>query len=171
MRDLFVNIVRFIGLVLFQVLVLNNLNISSYMNPYIYPLFILLLPINTPVWLVLILSFVTGITVDMFSNTMGIHAAALVLMGFARGMVLNVLVPRTGYEMDMDPKLGQFGFNWFLTYAIILVAVHHIALFMLEVFSFEFFAFTLQKILVSILFSVFLMLLYEFLFYDRKKRV
>src|SRR5581483_10393034 len=98
--DIFSNILRFIFLILFQVLVLNNIQLGGYINPYGYVLFILLLPVETPKWLLLLLSFSIGISLDMFSNTMGLHAAACVFMAYCRPRVLRIISPREGYGFE-----------------------------------------------------------------------
>ena len=71
-------------LILFQILVLNNIQFSGYVNPYVYIMIILVLPSVTPAWLVLIISFLTGLTIDLFSGSPGMHASATLLAGFAR---------------------------------------------------------------------------------------
>src|SRR5688572_13318049 len=96
------NIFRFVLLVLIQVLLLNKIPLRWWANPsgfppytpFIYPLFILILPLSTPVWFLLIASFAMGITVDSFMDTGGIHAAACVLMAFFRTNVLIALLPK-----------------------------------------------------------------------------
>lgn len=90
------NIFRFIVLVLIQVLILNNIEFSGYINPFLYVLFILLLPFETPAWLLLVSGFALGLTVDLFMNTPGLHAAATVLTAFVRPFVLRILLPVTG---------------------------------------------------------------------------
>ncbi|MFZ4059415.1 MAG: rod shape-determining protein MreD, partial [Ferruginibacter sp.] len=72
----FRNISRFFLLILLQVLVFNNMHLNGYINPYVYVLFILLLPFETPQWLLLISAFLLGFGVDLFSDTMGMHTAA-----------------------------------------------------------------------------------------------
>ena len=68
--------VRFVFLVLLQVLILNNIQLNGFINPYLYILFIIMLPFEIPVWLLMLLAFVMGISIDMFLNTMGIHVCA-----------------------------------------------------------------------------------------------
>ena len=82
-------ILLFLVSVLVQVLIMNNMQFSRFVNPYFYVLFILLLPINFPRYLLLILGFVLGITIDVFSNTPGIHASSAVFMAFLRPYVIN----------------------------------------------------------------------------------
>ena len=91
------NLLRFAVLVLVQVLILNNIQISGYLNPYVYVLFVLLLPFETPNWLLLVVAFLLGLSIDLFSQTPGIHAFATVFMAFFRPFILNVLSPRDGY--------------------------------------------------------------------------
>lgn len=108
------NIIRFIVLLLLQVMVFNNIQLSGFLNPYLYVLFILLLPFETPPWLLLVLSFFMGLSVDVFSNTLGIHASACVFMGFLRPFILNYISVRDNYESDIEKGLYVYGFSWFL---------------------------------------------------------
>ena len=137
------NIILFFVLVLLQVLVLNNIQLSGYLNPYIYVLFIIVLPFETPGWLVLILGFLIGFSIDIFSNTLGINAAATVAMAFARHHILRRLAPRGGFELNAYPDIHSYGIWWFVKYSFILILIHHLYLFYLAVFSFQFFFKTL----------------------------
>ena len=80
MLSLLQNIFSFIVLIVLQVLVLNNVQFLGFLNPYIYILFILSLPVKFPRWITLILGFVLGLIIDVFSNTIGTHAFATVLI-------------------------------------------------------------------------------------------
>ena len=80
MNQILKNIIRFVVLVFIQVAILNNIQISGFINPYMYVLFILLLPFETPNWILLVLSFFLGLSIDIFSNTLGMHASASVFM-------------------------------------------------------------------------------------------
>ncbi|HBF88291.1 MAG TPA: rod shape-determining protein MreD [Bacteroidales bacterium] len=161
------NIFRFIGLVLLQVFILNNIQFSGYFNPFLYTLFILLLPFEIPTWFLLILSFILGVTVDVFSNTLGLHTAATVFMGFLRPYVLKVLSPRDGYEPGTLPKIGNFGLSWFLKYSIALVFAHHFMLFFLEVFGFDNFFSTIFRIIASSIFTISLIILSQYITYRK----
>lgn len=152
----------FIFLVLLQVLLFNNIRFSGYVNPYIYIMFILLLPIEIPAWLLLIISFFTGLIIDLFSGSPGMHTSATVLAGFIRPYVLRIISPRDGYEPGSDPSMVIYGFRWFLIYTLIIVLFHHTALFYLEVFRFTDFFRTLLRVLLSTLFSGTFILLLEY---------
>ncbi len=118
--------IRFVGILLFQVLVLNNIELHGFINPYIYPLAILLLPFNTPKWLLLVLGFCAGLFVDVFANTPGLHAAATVLLAYLRPLIVLVNRPPSDYESSDQPTVNSLGFNWFIIYATIAVLIHHI---------------------------------------------
>ncbi|HET7819505.1 MAG TPA: rod shape-determining protein MreD, partial [Bacteroidia bacterium] len=150
-NDVLKNIIRFFFLILLQVLILNNIQLSGYLNPFLYILFILMLPFQTPDWLVLFLSFFLGITMDMFSNTGGMHAAATVFMAFLRQPILRFIAPREGYDSNQQPTIHQFGIGWFFTYAGFLVLIHHLILFYLEAFRFSNFFSTFFRSLSSAL--------------------
>jgi rod shape-determining protein MreD len=143
------NIIRFIIVVLFQVLVMDNVMINGYMVPYVYLLFILLMPFETPRWLQLMAGFMLGLGIDILEHTPGIHTAATVLMAFVRPYLLELLAPRDGYEPDTFPRIHYYGFIWFLKYTLILVAIHHFALFYLEVFQLKEFLSTLLRVILS----------------------
>ena len=163
------NIFRMFILVLFQVLVLNNIQVSGFINPYMYVLFILLLPFETPRWLLLISGFAIGISIDLFANTLGMHTSATVFMAFLRPYVLKVLVPHDEYESGTYPRLYYFGFTWFLKYSLVLVFLHHTFLFYVEVFRITFFFHTMLRVMLSTLFSVFLIILSQFFIYRKQK--
>ena len=152
----------FILLMLLQVLLFNNIQFSGYVNPYVYVMFILLLPVEIPSWLLLLLSFTTGLIIDFFSGSPGMHSSATVLAGFVRPYILRIISPRDGYEPGSDPSMLTYGFRWFLTYTLLIVLVHHTALFYLEVFRFADFFRTMLRVLLSSLFSVTFILLIEY---------
>ena len=92
-----INVLRFFALILLQVLVLNNIQFSGYINPNVYVLFILMLPVQTPGWIVLISSFLLGISIDMFSDSLGLHATASVLIAFIRPNIINILSAKEAF--------------------------------------------------------------------------
>jgi rod shape-determining protein MreD len=151
----------FFLLILIQVLVFNNIQFSGFVNPYVYVMFILLLPLEIPAWLLLFMSFATGMVMDYFSNSPGMHTAATVLAGFARPYVLRILSPRDGYESGPNPSISAYGFRWFFIYTSVIILIHHIALFYLEVFRFADFFRTMLRVILSSVFSVAFILLIE----------
>lgn len=159
---------RFIILVLVQVVLLNNIKLGGYINPYIYVLFVMLLPVRTPKTLLLVLSFALGLTVDVFSNTLGLHSAATVFAGFARPGILRALSPREGYEADSSPTIKQMGLQWFIIYCVVMVLSHHIVLFFVEVFRFSEFFSTLTRAFLSSIVTIIIIFISQFLFGSTK---
>ncbi len=143
------NIIRFLVVIIFQVLVMDNVMINGYMVPYIYLLFILLMPFETPRWALLLSGFLLGFSIDLLENTPGMHTAATVLVAFVRPYLLNLLASHDGYEPETFPRIHFYGFTWFLKYTLIIVVIHHFALFYLEVFQLKDFLSTLLRVILS----------------------
>lgn len=162
-------IIRFFSLLLFQTIILNNINIHGLVNPFVYPLFILLLPIGLAHGIVLLIGFLMGISVDIFSNSMGLHAFVSVFIAFVRPFILQSIAPGGGYEAENKPTIKSMGISWFATYTVIMILLHHSVLFFMEVLSFSNFGWTVLKIILSGIFSIALIFIWEYLFYPKKK--
>jgi hypothetical protein len=163
------NIGRFVFLILFQVLILNNIQFSGFINPYFYIYFILLLPFETPRWLLLLSAFLLGISLDAFTNTFGLNAAACVLIAFLRPFVISAISTGTEFMTGHSPSLKNQGVKWFAYYSIILVLVHHFTLFYLEIFRFTEFFQTLLRVLLSSIFTLLIIFIAELLSYPVEK--
>lgn len=159
------NIVRFFTVVLLQVLLFDNIEFSGYVNPYFYVIFILLMPFESPKWLLLLMAFLLGLSVDLFSMTPGMHTSAALAMAFARPFVLNTFAPRDGYEPGTFPRVHYYGLLWFMRYTIILVFIHHLMLFSIESFSFSaILQILLRTILSSLLTTIFIVISQYFIY-------
>ncbi len=156
------NIIRFIAVILIQVLVLNNIMLGGYLNPYFYIIFILILPFETPRWLLLVAGFSLGLSVDLFANTLGMHTAACVFIAFLRPWILSILAPRDGYEPDTTPSVYHYGLSWFVSYTVILTFFHHMVLFYAEVFHFQEFFSTFLRVFLSTLLTASIIILSQF---------
>jgi rod shape-determining protein MreD len=163
------NIVRWVILLLVQILLLRNLSLYNMATPFLYILFLLLLPFGIPNILLYIIAFATGLTLDAFYDTLGVHAAACVMLVFVRILFISVTVSRDGFD-EPEPTLGNMGFKWFILYALLCIFSHHIVLFLLETFRFTELSYTLLRCLLSGLFTLFTVVLVEFIFYNRKMR-
>jgi hypothetical protein len=120
------------------------------------------LPFSTSRWILLLLSFILGLGIDFFTNTIGLNAAACVLMAFARPFVISAISSGPESLIGDTPSLRSQGLKWFLYYSIILILVHHVSLFYLEVFRLsEFFA-TFLRVLLSSAFTLLLVLISEY---------
>ncbi len=169
LNEIVKNIGRFVILVLFQGIILNDASLMDGMAiPYLYVIIILLLPLETPRWLELIIGLIVGLSVDMFTNTLGIHASATVLLAFMRPVLLKWIAPRDGYEFGVKPTIADLGLSWYLKYAGVLILIHHVWLFFIEVYSFTGFFHTLLRALVSAAFTLVLAILAQYLVSTRR---
>jgi rod shape-determining protein MreD len=142
------NTVRFILLVLFQVLVLNNIEFLGYVNPYLYILFIITLPVKLPKWIAILIAFATGLLIDTFSNTHGMHAFAAVLIAFLRTGIIELFITIEEGN-NPTPTFYTFGLNAYIKYVVLMVLIYHMAFFMLEAFSLAHIWLLLTKIVLS----------------------
>ncbi|MGQ9621063.1 MAG: rod shape-determining protein MreD [Bacteroidales bacterium] len=157
----------YIVLLLLQVLVFNNIQFSGYINPFVYVLFLLLLPVEIAGWLLLIISFFAGFIMDIFTATPGMHAGATLTAGFFRPYLLRAISPRDGYGPEAEPSMAVYGFRWFLVYTLVIVAIHHLFLFYFEVFSLTDLLRTFLRVVLSTVFTVIFIIFAE---YFRKGR-
>ncbi|VAW29892.1 hypothetical protein MNBD_BACTEROID07-1554 [hydrothermal vent metagenome] len=164
------NIIRFVLLTLFQVLVLDTIQFGGYIIPYVYLLFILLLPLDTNKSLLLLLAFFSGLSIDFFENTLGINAAAVVFMAFARPGIIKFYFPTLEYTKGEEPGLSKLGVSGFLKYAFTLVLFHQALLTFLEVFSLQDFLNTLSHILINALVTTLGILITVMLFTSQRRK-
>ena len=170
MNRTMLNIIRFLVLVIAQVLIVNHIRLGGYVHPYIYLIFVMLLPINIPNWQLLLLGFGIGLTIDLFMGTLGMHAGATTMMAFCRPAIIKLVSGSQKFENTKEPTINQLGFPWFLRYTLCLVTVHNFTLFMLEGFSFHLVGQALLRILLSVPVSCFLILLILYLFSSTTKK-
>lgn len=161
------HIIRFIVLVLIQALVLNNINFLGFINPYIYILFIILYPIKNNRLLFIFLSFLLGLTVDLFLDSGGLHAAACVTIAYARPVILKSVF---GAIYDHQTiKFSSTDFGQRITYFSIIILIHHLILFSLEIFNTSKIILILKKSLFSSIFTILLCILITILFSRKNK--
>lgn len=153
-------IALFVFLVLLQGLVLNNILFFGYLNPYLYILFILFVPFNTDKALLLITAFLLGLSIDMFENSGGMHAAACTLVAFARQTFLKMASGRRGIEFN-ELRTKDLAFQSSAIYAFLMVFTHHFVLFGLEAFKFTEISTVLVRTLYSSLFTFVLVMLVQ----------
>ena len=163
------NILRFIALLVVQVMVFDNILFGSYIHPYIYVLFVLLLPFDNPKWRLLIDGFLIGFAVDIFNGTPGLNAAATVFMAFVRPSVINATTRKSDIEGKNAPTITEMGLQWFAVYALLLLLLHNLVLFWLEAFSIKLFGLVLAETLLSVPVSLLLIIIMIYIFKPVKK--
>ncbi len=147
---------------------LSDLNVSSYVHPYIYPMFLIMLPFNTPKGVLLSLAFLVGLTIDTFTNTGGMHAASSVFIAFTRPWFIKIFTPVTGYEGISAPSVAQLSFVWYLLFTLTLIFVHHAIYFCIQIFWMKDPLFVLLKIIMSTAVSTLLIILLTYLFASKR---
>jgi hypothetical protein len=151
------------------VLVVNHIRLGGYVHPYIYLIFIMLLPINIPNWQLLLLGFSLGLSVDMFTGTPGLHAGATTLMAFCRPRIIKIISGTLKFENIHEPNLNQLDGMWFFRYVFLMVFVHHFMLFLMESFSFHLFGQVMLRVMLSVPVSVFLIMMILYIFKTDRK--
>lgn len=158
------NIIRFVIIALLQVLVLRRITPTGFLFPYvsffIYPILFLLLPYKTPKILLLFIGLFLGLFLDSFYDTPGIHAAACVATAFFRPYLLDLLIPRGGYNVNQNLVPANYGYTWYLKYAGILVLVHLLIYFCLLLFSPVYILQIMSRTLASFIFSMLFIYVY-----------
>lgn len=160
---------RAIIIILAQVLLFKNLVLFDSAFCFAYILIFLMLPIDTNPIVQLLVGFVVGIIVDTFYNTLGIHAAASVLLVYIRIYWSKVMTPSGGYDSGPKINVRTQGLGWFLTYTYPLVLAHAVLLLFIEASGFGLFWQTLSKALYTSVFTLIVILIIQYLFYKRMK--
>ncbi|HAO14657.1 MAG TPA: rod shape-determining protein MreD [Tenacibaculum sp.] len=159
-------ILLFLFFVLLQVIVLNNVLLFGYINPYLYISYIFIFPLNQKRFLFLSLSFILGLLIDLFSNSGGIHAFATLFIAYIRLFLVKTIFKKTESDyLLFDLKLETF--DKVFNYVTILTIIHHFILFSFTSFSFNNFSDIIINTLLSTLFTLILYFLGSFIF--RKK--
>ena len=164
--EVLVNSTRFVLLVLLQVVLLDDINFLGYINPYLYILFILLFPLTGNKTLLILLSFLLGLSVDIFNDSGGIHAAASVFIAYIRPLVLKFSFG-ISYEYNTT-RISNVPINQRVLYITVMVLLHHLVLFSLEIFSISHILLILKSTLFSSIFSI-LLLICVLVLFSRKK--
>lgn len=155
------NILRWVLLVALQVMVFNNIYLGGVFNPFVYVLILLSLPIEINAVLVLFIGFFTGLVIDLFGHTLGMHTMAFTLMAFLRPFMLGIIAPRDGFEFGSSASLEDFGWVRYLIYVTPLIVIHHIVLFTLEAFGSYNVWLAIQKILINSLLTIAMVILIQ----------
>lgn len=157
------HVVYFFLYLLAQVLLFKKLVLFETSFCFLYVAFILLLPVETNNLLLMVIAFLLGFTIDIFYDSLGLHALALITVAYLRNYWLNAITPQGGYDAGSSPGLPIYGLQWFLVYTLPLVFVHLILLFFIEAGGFALFWHTMLKILGSLIFTLVVMLTLQYL--------
>lgn len=152
--------------VLLQVLILNQILFSSYINPFLYLLLIISLPFKTPKWFLLIYAFLLGFVIDLFSSSLGFHSTASVLIAFIKPSVSKITIPHNILgEMD-EISLQKIGVKAYITFSSLLILIHSSCLFILEHLNFSFTIFS--KVIASSIITLVIILITQLFIWEKK---
>jgi rod shape-determining protein MreD len=159
--------VRFFLLLAAQLIIFNNINLFGYINPFPYILFVILFPVNGNKQLLIISSFLLGITMDLFSNSGGVHTTACLILAYARPSIFKFSFG-VSYEyqtIKINDSLTSERFSFLL----VSVVIHHFTLFILEVFQLSFLWDILLRTIIGTLFTLLICILLIYIFKPSKR--
>ncbi len=163
------SVVYFFLYLLAQVMLFKQLVLFNTGFCFLYVAFILFLPIETNSLLLMFVAFLLGITIDIFYDSLGLHALSLVLVAYMRNFWLTTITPQGGYDAGQGPTLAVNGLQWFMVYVLPLIFIHHVVLFFAEAGGFGIFWYTMSKVIASMAFTMTAILLMEYFSFDRRR--
>ncbi len=154
---------------LVQVMLFKQVVLFNTAFCFLYVAFILLLPIETNSLILMGVAFLLGFSIDIFYDSLGLHALSLVLVAYLRNYWLGTITPQGGYDAGEGPTLVVNGLQWFMVYSLPLVFVHHFVLFFIEAGGFEIFWFTMLKVITSTMFTMVVIIFLQYFSFDRRR--
>ena len=161
---------RFIVLFIIQLFILNQIQWSGLAKPFIYIFFLFFLPMKWKPWVVLMVCFLTGAVMDVFSNTFGLHAAACSLIGFIRPFVYRLTTPQYDFDDEVLTDVHSRTFTQFVAYNAILSTVFCLAYFILQGTDAASWSKILLWILISSVLTFGVILMYRYIFVSRVRK-
>ena len=159
--------VWFFILVIMQVLIFNNINLFGFTNPYIYIVFIFYYPLQKEKGLFLFLSFLLGLSIDFFTDSGGINAAATLFIAYIRLPLLSSILRKSDFDLHLF-NIRSISFGKAFLYIALLTLMHHLILFSLDYFSLNNFGNILFKTITTSALSIFVILIGIILFTKKK---
>ena len=163
------NIGRFVLLMLLQLLVLNHVYLGGYVMPMLYVLFVLMLPTSLKRIPMLLLAFATGLLVDIMSGALGFHALACTVVAMVRILTSDRMLTRGENVVIAVPGIYSVTPQYFIGYAMLLLALFYFVFFSLELFSFRGLGGVLLATVCSTVVTTLLVVLYQVVFIRRRK--
>jgi hypothetical protein len=162
LREIVSSLLLYLLYLVLQILVAHSVVLFDYAFCFIYVGCILVLPNEISMTWLLVIAFVTGLIVDTFYNTLGMHAAATVLMAYVRPLIVSRQIDVPGIESRIAFTMSDLGFGAFFRYVLIMVLIHHTALFLIEASSISLIVPTLIRIGASTLLTTISVILIQF---------
>jgi hypothetical protein len=137
--------------------------LNYFFSPLIYGLIIITIQPSVELWILMLIAFVMGLSIDLFRNTIGLNISALVLVAFLKNPILNFMFPRDGYDPLKDLTPINIGWNSYFLYVFIMLFIHHLWFLLIEDFHFTQLLNLFFKALVISFSALFLFVLFYFL--------
>ncbi|WP_143962551.1 rod shape-determining protein MreD [Litoribacter populi] len=170
-RTFILAILGFFAYMAVQAFVLKNVVIFGSAFAFLYVIYILIFPLEIKTIPLMLVSFLLGFSIDIFYDSLGMHTASLVLVAFLRKSWLKVHTPTGGFDDNTDPTVLNMGFGWFLTYALPLILIHHLAFFYIDNLGTDLYIPVIVKAVSSAVFTFILGVIVQMLFYKKKRGI
>lgn len=170
-RNSIVQFLAFWGYILFHVFIARKLVFGNYFFCYVYVGFLLSLSPTISRSKLLFIGFAMGLMIDLFEYSPGVHAAACVLLMFIRPYLVRLLATRSSFDEDeiREISIREISFTTFLLYALTLILVHHLTVFLLEAWTSKLILTSLLKTLSSTLLTLFSVIIVQYLFFTNRR--
>ena len=156
--------VRYIIVMLLQVLLFDQLQLWGVCHPYIYILCLLMMPINLPNIVEMLVGALVGLVMDVFCNSLGVHMAACILIMFIRPYLIGSIVNDKD-RLKEQMSLRAIGMEQLFRYVLTMVLIHHLTVFLLAAWSWQHMGFVLLETIVSSIITTVVIIGYNILKY------
>lgn len=167
MNNITKHIFWFVLFVVLQIFIFNNIKLLGYLNPYIYIFFIFLYPLQKEKGGFLIISFLLGLSIDFFSDSGGINAAATLFIAYIRLPILSAILRKNEFDFLLF-NIRSISFGKSLLYVFSLTFIHHLILFTLDYFSFHEFGSIIYKTILTTILTTTLIFIGTLLFIKKR---
>lgn len=154
---------------LVQVFILKDLVLFGTAFCFLYVFFLLGLPHEMKTIPLMVMGFLFGLMIDFFYDSMGMHAASCVLLGFARNPWIKANTPTGGYDDNIPPTLLNMGFSWFLSYSLPLILLHHLLFFYIDNLGTDLYLPLVTRVISSVFFTFVLGVIVQTIFYNKER--
>jgi hypothetical protein len=156
---------------LIQVFILKDLVLFGYAFCFLYVFFMLGLPHEVPTIPLLLIGFFLGLLIDLFYDSLGMHAGSTVLLAFFRNPWIKAIMPTGGYDDNVPPTILNMGLGWHLLYCLPLVLIHHSAFFYIDSLGTQQYLPFVTRVLSSMVFTVLLGTIIQAIFYKKERAI
>lgn len=165
------NIIWFLGLIFFQIFILDAIHIglySTYFTPLIFSFFILKQRIETSMFQLLIYAFFMGLLIDIFRNTIGLNTSILLLLAFLRSRFLYLISSKDDFESGVELNLFTIGIGRYVMFFGLSIFFYHIMFFLVEQFSFQNFSILIFRSFINTITALFVLAFLQFFIIPKK---